>query len=113
MKFNTLKEGLNVHKKITYNRNLKKRIELINWELENKKNPDVQICALLETRMNKIIDEINKKDSILEADPVDSELRILDWILCIVCSNDMDLSRLYPLGYLNPTNYKKLKNRLS
>jgi hypothetical protein len=27
------------------------------------KNPDFQICALLETRMNKIIDEINKKDS--------------------------------------------------
>jgi len=38
--------------------------------------------------MNKIIDEINKKDSILEADPLDSELRILDWILYTVCSNE-------------------------
>ena len=97
----------------TYKRDLKKRIELINWVLENMKNPDTYICTLIETKMNQIIDEINKKDSILEADPLDSELRILDWILYIVCSNDMDLSRLYPLAYLNPTNYKKLKNRLS
>ena len=47
----------------TYKRNPKKRIELINQASEDMKNPDFQICALLETRMNKIIDEINKKDS--------------------------------------------------
>lgn len=35
----------------------------------------------------KIIDKINKTDSIFEADPLDSELRILDWILFQVCSN--------------------------
>ena len=52
------------------------------------KNPDTNICALIETKMNKIIDEINKKDSILEADPLDSELRILDWILYTVCTNE-------------------------
>ena len=51
------------------------------------KNPDTNICALIETKMNKIIDEINKKDSVIEADPLDSEVRILDWILYVVCSN--------------------------
>ena len=39
----------------TYKRDLKKRIELINWVLENKKNPDVKICNLIESKMNEII----------------------------------------------------------
>jgi hypothetical protein len=39
------------------------------------KNPDNNICALIETKMNKLIDEINAKDSIIEADPLDSEVR--------------------------------------
>ena len=77
-----------VTKDSTYKRDLKKRIELINWTLDNMKNPEIYICALIESRMNQIKDEINKKDSILEADPLDSELRILDWILYIVCSNE-------------------------
>jgi len=51
------------------------------------KNPDIQICALIETKMNEIIDMINKKDSIVESDPLDTELRILDWILYQVCVN--------------------------
>lgn len=38
-----------------YRRDLKKRIELINWVLENMKNPNIQICDLVESRMNKII----------------------------------------------------------
>jgi len=71
----------------TYKRNLKKRVELINWVLENMKNSDTDICSVIETRMNKIIDKINKTHSIFEADPLDSELRILDWILYQVCSN--------------------------
>ena len=71
-----------------YKRDLKKRIELINWVLINMKDPDIQICALIETRMNNVIDKINETDSIIEADPLDSELRILDWILYIVCSNE-------------------------
>ena len=37
--------------------------------------------------MDEIIYEINKKDFIFEADPLDSDLRILDWILYQVCSN--------------------------
>ncbi len=52
------------------------------------KSPDIQICSLIETRMNNIIDKINQTDSIIEADPLDSELRILDWILYLVCSNE-------------------------
>ena len=72
----------------TYKRDLQKRIKLINWVLESIKNPDIQICALIETKMNEIIDMINKKDSIVESDPLDSEVRILDWILYVVCSHE-------------------------
>ena len=64
----------------TYKRDLKKRIELINWVLENMKNPDVEICSLIELRMNETIQEINKIDSIFDSDKLHSELRILDWI---------------------------------
>jgi hypothetical protein len=71
-----------------YKRDLRKRIELTDWVLEEMKNPDTNICALIETKMNELVDEINKKDSILESDPLDSEVRILDWILYLVCSNE-------------------------
>jgi hypothetical protein len=37
--------------------------------------------------VNEIIDKINKQ-IIFEADPLDSELRILDWILYQVCSDE-------------------------
>lgn len=40
--------------------------------------------------MNEIIDKINKTDSIFEADPLDSEFRILDWISYLVCSNEIE-----------------------
>jgi len=73
------------HEESVYKRDLKKRIELINWVLENMKNPNVEICSVIESRMNETIQEINKKNSIIEADPLDSELRILDWILYQVC----------------------------
>ena len=83
------KKWLDVQKEeSTYRRDLRKRIELINWTLENMKNPDTNICALVETKMNELINEINEKDSILESDPLDSEIRILDWILYLVCSNE-------------------------
>jgi hypothetical protein len=49
-----------------YKRDLIKRIELINWVLEQMKNPDSFICAVIESKMNKIIDEINKKHSLIE-----------------------------------------------
>jgi len=69
----------------TYKRDLEKRIELLNWVLENMKNPGVEICGLIESKMNQIILEINQTYSILEADKLHSELRILDWILYQVC----------------------------
>jgi hypothetical protein len=53
------------------------------------KNPDIQICNLIESKMNEIILVINKTYSILEADKLHSELRILDWILYQVCSNEI------------------------
>jgi hypothetical protein len=39
----------------TYKRDLQKRIELLNWALENMKNPNFYICALIESKMNEII----------------------------------------------------------
>jgi uncharacterized protein YicC (UPF0701 family) len=72
----------------TYKRDLEKRIELINWVLEHLKDPDVRICALIESKMNEIIDTINQTDSIFEADELHSEVRILDWILYQICINE-------------------------
>jgi len=59
---------------LTYKRDLQKKIELINWVLENMKNPDIPICDNIEFRMCQIIIAI-------------SELRILDWIFCQVCKS--------------------------
>jgi hypothetical protein len=42
----------------------------------------------LKIKMNEIIDMVNEMDSAIEADPLHSEVRILDWILYIVCSNE-------------------------
>jgi hypothetical protein len=43
----------------------------------------------IESRMDEIITKIKKSDSIFELDPLDSELRILNWILYQVCSNEI------------------------
>jgi predicted nucleic acid-binding protein len=80
------------NEEITYKRDLQKRIELINWVLENMKNPNIYICALIESKMNEIIETINKTYSILEADKLHSELRILDGILYQVCINEKQTS---------------------
>jgi hypothetical protein len=53
------------------------------------KNPNVKTCELIESKMNEIIDIVNQTDSAKEADPLHSELRILDWILYQVCSNEI------------------------
>ena len=71
-----------------YKRDLKKGIELINWVLQNMKNPNVEICSLIEFRMNETIQEIKKKDSIFESDKLHSELRILEWIFYQVCKDE-------------------------
>ena len=72
----------------TYKRDVAKGIELIDMVLENMKDPDVQICDLIESRMNIIILKINQTDSIFEANPLNSELRILYWILYQVCCKE-------------------------
>ena len=74
---------------VIYRRDHSKRIELINWVLENMKNPDISICEIIESKMNEIIDRINQIDDAVEVDPLHSELRILDWILYQVCSNEI------------------------
>jgi hypothetical protein len=71
----------------TYKRDLYKRIELINWVLGRMNNPYIPICDLIESKMNVIIHKINQMDDAIEADPLHSEFRIIDWILDQVCSN--------------------------
>jgi nicotinic acid mononucleotide adenylyltransferase len=75
----------------TYKRDLKKRIELVNWVLQNMKNPNVEICSLIESRISETIQEIKKLDSIFESDILDSELRILDWIFYQVCKDQQKI----------------------
>jgi len=55
---------------------------------ENMKNPEINICELIESKMNEIIDTVNNMDSAIKADKLHNELRILDWILYQVCSNE-------------------------
>jgi hypothetical protein len=52
------------------------------------KNPNIYICGLIESKMNELIETINKTYSILDADKLHSELWILDWILYQVCINE-------------------------
>jgi hypothetical protein len=61
----------------------------MNWVLENMNNPYIPICDLIESKMNVIIHNINQLDDAIEADPLHSELRILDWILYQVCKNEI------------------------
>jgi len=70
-----------------YRRDRSKRIELINWVLENMKSPDINICELIESKMNEIILKINQTHEIFEADRLHSKLRILDWIFYQVCKD--------------------------
>jgi hypothetical protein len=68
-----------------YRRDLGKRIELINWVLENMKNPDNQVCNLIKSKMNEITLKINQTHTIFEADKLHCELNILEWIYYVVC----------------------------
>jgi hypothetical protein len=77
-----------------YKRDLNKRIELMIWVLENMKNDGTDICKVIESRMDEILTKIKKTDSIFELDPLDSELRILNWILYQICSNERKNERL-------------------
>ena len=71
----------------TYKRDLKKRIELMIWVLENMNNHGTDICQIIVSRMDEIIKKIKKTNNIFEMDPLSSELRILNWILYQVCNN--------------------------
>jgi hypothetical protein len=48
------------------------------------KDPNIQNCDLIESKMNEIILKINRTYSMLEADILHSELRILDWIFYVM-----------------------------
>jgi hypothetical protein len=52
-------------------------------------NSNSSICEIIVCKMNEIIDKINQIDDAIEADPLHSELRILDWIFYRVCSNEI------------------------
>jgi hypothetical protein len=52
-------------------------------------NPYIPIRDLIESKMNVILNKINQIDDAIEANPLHSELRILDWILYMVCSNEI------------------------
>lgn len=51
------------------------------------KNSDVEICSLLEARMNETVQEKNKADLIFDSGNLYRELRILDWIFYQVCKD--------------------------
>ena len=70
-----------------YKRDLIKRIELINWVLENMKNPEINICEVMESKMNNIILEINQTHDVFEADKLHSELETMDEIFYRVCKD--------------------------
>ena len=52
-------------------------------------NADISICKIIESKMYEIINEIKEMDSAIQVDPLHSELRILEWILYKVCSNEI------------------------
>jgi len=70
-----------------YKRDLIKRIELINWVLENMKNPEINICEVMESKMNDIILKINQTHDVFEADKLHSELETMDEIFYQVCKD--------------------------
>jgi len=51
-------------------------------------NPNFSICEILECKMNETIDKINQIHDVIGADPLDSQLRILEWIFYQVSSNE-------------------------
>ena len=60
-----------------------------NWVLEQMKHPDIFICEIIESKMNEIIDKINKTYDIFESDKLYRELGILESIFYHVCSNEI------------------------
>jgi hypothetical protein len=77
-----------------YRRDHSKRIELINWVLDNMKNPDISICELMESKMNEAVMKINKTHSIIDSDVLHSELQILDSIFYQVCGKQEKIPKM-------------------
>ena len=73
-----------------YRRDLAKRIELVSWVADSMKDPNNQVCNLIESRRNEITLKINQTSTIFEADKLYSELNILEWIYYIVCKAESD-----------------------
>jgi len=82
-----------------YKRDLVKRIELIKWVLEQMKDPQINICELMELKMNNIILEINQTHDIIEADKLHSDLGIMDWLFYQVCKDQRKNWEKSLLGY--------------
>jgi hypothetical protein len=51
------------------------------------KNPEINICELMDSKMNDLILEINQTHGIFEADKLHSELGIMDWLFYQVCKD--------------------------
>ncbi len=49
------------------------------------KNPEINICEVMESNMNNIILEINQTHDVFEADKLHSELETMDEIFYRVC----------------------------
>lgn len=73
-----------------YRRDIAKRIELVSWVADSMKDPNNQVCNLIESRRNEITLKINQTSTIFEADKLYSELNILEWIYYIVCKAESD-----------------------
>lgn len=73
-----------------YRRDLAKRIELVSWVAESMKDPDNQVCNLIESRMNEVTMKIKQTSTIFEADKLYSELNILEWIYYVVCKAESE-----------------------
>ena len=80
-----LKHSMKVQQKLTAKKKLKDNYRIshnkqLKVGLKEYEEFDIFTCEMIETRMNEIIDKINGINDLIEADPLDSELRILDWI---------------------------------
>jgi hypothetical protein len=51
------------------------------------KNPEINICEVMESKMNNIILEINQTRDVFEADKLHSELGIMDELFYQVCKD--------------------------
>ena len=73
-----------------YRRDLAKRIELVSWVADSMKDPNKQVCNLIESRRNEITLKIKQTSTIFEADKLYSELNILEWIYYVVCKAESE-----------------------